>query len=90
MSDAPASDAPASTEGTPTRLSDTLQRVWRARALLDPLQAEHQMPADRDAILRELRKLLERIGADLAANIEVAEGLQLKDQVVERPPKKIE
>ena len=74
------SDAPASTEGTPTRLSETLQRVWRARALLDPLHAEHQMPADRDAILRELRRLLERIGADLAATIESAEG-QKKSKV---------
>jgi hypothetical protein len=67
------SDAPASTDGSPGLLSKTLQCVWRARALLDPLHAEHQMPADRDAILRELRRLLEQIGADLAASIEAGE-----------------
>ena len=31
-----------------------------------------------------------KVGLSDGINIEVAEGLQLKDQVVERPPKKIE
>ena len=78
------SDAPASTDGSPVRLSTTLQRVWRAHALLDPLQAEHQMPADRDAILRELRRLLEQVAADLTANLEAAGRQKRNAKSVER------
>jgi hypothetical protein len=42
-------------------------------------------PADGEPVKKDIK-----VGLSDGINIEVAEGLQLKDQVVERPPKKIE
>jgi hypothetical protein len=50
--------------------------VLRAKALLEPLRDEHQMPADREAVLDELSRVLNRIGHDVAqSNRKTRDGL---------------
>ena len=51
--------------------SPTLALVDRAKTLLEPLRDADQMLADRQAIVDELSRVLDRIGHDLAGIIEL-------------------
>ena len=52
-------------------MADTLALVQRAQALLETLRDEHQKPADRQAVVKELGKVLDQIGRDVVGIVDV-------------------
>jgi hypothetical protein len=59
---------PIPPDGTPVTTPEMLRLVKHASALIEPLRDAHQMPADRNAILDELRNVLVLLANRLAGD----------------------